>query len=686
MKKEIINFAVVIVCVLLFIPCIGVEAGSYGEISEQVFINKINSLRNTFVHGQYWNEYNGFEHTGTKKCPESNSTCPGGCTCKCGQFYYNGIWVAGQCHAYALKLGNIIFGGNPNTWTKIYNANSVYAGDIARINNDGHSIFIYKVEGDTIYYTDCNYTGPCKVNWNGSMSKQTLKNKLSWIYHLSGNTLTGAGNSLGSPIYVGEDFYTNIVKADAGKMVAYDKVCNVFLQTDYKATHQVWHFEHLDDGSYKITNLYDGKALEIQYESKECNANIEAGDYWGGNHQRWYVYGEAGQYKLKAKNTEYVMDVVSNGNNDGTNIATYTFNNSGAQKFHFAWVDLKPATLKVNTGSSKSLTTFTWNEVAYTDMYDVKIWKDKCWQNDPYNIKWDAKNNTYSIQLPIGHYEAYVDTRHGQKIDMSNIVSFDIKDPTYTVTFNVQGGKTPTASKTVTYNSTYGTLPTPTNPGYTFNGWYTATSGGTKITSDTKVTLTSNQTLYARWTQNKPTVTLKSDKTKLVLGESITFTFSQTGAAEEWLCIEKDGSRVETFNVLGKTSYTYTPKTSGTFTAFHSAKNSGGYIETERITYTVSNPTNTQPFVSVISKADNKISVSVTRKTDVSYPIVIVAAQYDSSNQLVGIKLENIDDSNSKSEYNILSPIAGGAKKVKAFVWNKNTHKPLAEVKESVIK
>ena len=82
---------------------------------------------------------------------------------------------------------------------------------------------------------------------------------------------------------------------------------------------------------------------------------------------------------------------------------------------------------------------------------------------------------------------------------------------TYTVTFNANGGSTPTASKTVTYNSTYGTLPTPTRSGYAFNGWYTAASGGTKITADTKVTVTANQTLYAQWKVNTCTVTFDAN-------------------------------------------------------------------------------------------------------------------------------------------------------------------------------
>ena len=72
----------------------------------------------------------------------------------------------------------------------------------------------------------------------------------------------------------------------------------------------------------------------------------------------------------------------------------------------------------------------------------------------------------------------------------------------YTVKFNANGGSVSTSSKTVTYAGTYGTLPTPTRTGYQFNGWYTATSGGSQITSSTKVSITATQTIYARWTAN----------------------------------------------------------------------------------------------------------------------------------------------------------------------------------------
>lgn len=74
---------------------------------------------------------------------------------------------------------------------------------------------------------------------------------------------------------------------------------------------------------------------------------------------------------------------------------------------------------------------------------------------------------------------------------------------TYKVIFNANGGTVSTANKNVTYDSTYGTLPTPQRTYYTFLGWYTSASGGTKITSSSKVSTAKEHTLYARWKENE---------------------------------------------------------------------------------------------------------------------------------------------------------------------------------------
>lgn len=67
------------------------------------------------------------------------------------------------------------------------------------------------------------------------------------------------------------------------------------------------------------------------------------------------------------------------------------------------------------------------------------------------------------------------------------------------IAFAPNGGRVSSGSKTVICGKTYGTLPTPTRRGYTFAGWYTAKSGGSRIGSSSVVRTTRNQTLYARW-------------------------------------------------------------------------------------------------------------------------------------------------------------------------------------------
>lgn len=79
----------------------------------------------------------------------------------------------------------------------------------------------------------------------------------------------------------------------------------------------------------------------------------------------------------------------------------------------------------------------------------------------------------------------------------------------FTVKFDPNGGKASSSSKKVTYDSAYGALPTASRKGYVFAGWYTARSGGSKISSASKVTNTANHTLYARWTAANYKITYK---------------------------------------------------------------------------------------------------------------------------------------------------------------------------------
>lgn len=80
----------------------------------------------------------------------------------------------------------------------------------------------------------------------------------------------------------------------------------------------------------------------------------------------------------------------------------------------------------------------------------------------------------------------------------------------YTVSFDGNGATNPTALS-ANSNGTV-TLPTPTRTGYTFNGWYTETSGGTKIgNGGASYTPTADTTLHAQWTINSYKVTITTN-------------------------------------------------------------------------------------------------------------------------------------------------------------------------------
>ncbi len=174
------------------------------------------------------------------------------------------------------------------------------------------------------------------------------------------------------------------------------------------------------------------------------------------------------------------------------------------------------------TGSTTNLTwtstTLSWSVIA-TEWWGV-VKSSTGWLlgiND-ITLGWFLPKSTYSIlnvwsdckqiQSPTG-YNLFIPTR--SSIEWS---AFKIGAPqvgailsncatppvSFTVTFNGNGGTGHSpASKTVNANTAVGTLPSnPTRSWFTFNGWWTATTGGNQI--NTATTIIGDITYYARWT------------------------------------------------------------------------------------------------------------------------------------------------------------------------------------------
>jgi uncharacterized repeat protein (TIGR02543 family) len=96
-------------------------------------------------------------------------------------------------------------------------------------------------------------------------------------------------------------------------------------------------------------------------------------------------------------------------------------------------------------------------------------------------------------------------TMNGNKTLTANFKSTGGTTPAYTITFDPNGG-TLSAKTAATVNGKLASLPAPARDGYVFEGWFTGTTGGTKVTTAT--TFNEDKTIYAQWT---PIYTIEFD-------------------------------------------------------------------------------------------------------------------------------------------------------------------------------
>ena len=203
----------------------------------------------------------------------------------------------------------------------------------------------------------------------------------------------------------------------------------------------------------------------------------------------------------------------------------------------------------------------------------------------------------------------------------------------YTVTYDANGGTCGTAS--ATYEGTALTLPTPTRTGYTFNGWYTATSGGTKI-GDAGATYTpsASVTLYAQWTampmytitigtQSNATVTV--DKTSTYEGDTVTVTVTFSKNYSKILTV-KDASGNTVLSKTAAGTYTFTMPASNVTI---DASSSGSCVTPDTL---VTLADGTQKRIDEVTYADRLLVWNFyTGEYDVAPASVIVNHGYDSN-------------------------------------------------------
>ena len=116
---------------------------------------------------------------------------------------------------------------------------------------------------------------------------------------------------------------------------------------------------------------------------------------------------------------------------------------------------------------------------------------------------YDFVNKTSSAKDITKYFGVWIAGNYGSRYSNRATATCKVTPASYLVTFDPNGGKVSPESTAVTINKPYGTLPTPNRTGYSFAGWYTEKTGGTKVESDTTVGKDPPTRLYAHWTANK---------------------------------------------------------------------------------------------------------------------------------------------------------------------------------------
>ena len=222
----------------------------------------------------------------------------------------------------------------------------------------------------------------------------------------------------------------------------------------------------------------------------------------------------------------------------------------------------------------------------------------------------------------------------------------------YTVTLDANGGTVSMASRTATYGSKYPALPDATRTGgYTFDGWYTQITDGTKVDDNTTVTTAADHTLYAHWhltpAQAPYNVKLTMDLTTGVYGEPIFHRVRYDSndkhtKKETWYACDENGDNgIPITDENGKPTYPKTP-TAGVHYYYvlvtATRKDNGLQASTKSnvvcVTVTKATPTiSTKPTAATLDLAKgNTLAASAltggTAKNNKARPSVTVAGRF----------------------------------------------------------
>jgi len=224
---------------------------------------------------------------------------------------------------------------------------------------------------------------------------------------------------------LGDNFYAFLIMNNW--LYNADRDSNVVLENGTYNSHLVWNFVKQSDGTYTIKNMGTGRYLDIYNSNDYDGGIIRTFSYNGSSAQKFYVYGEPGQYVLRPQCLENRVVTVNNGGNAVGNKLNVWFYYAGAvtQLFQIWKVDpVESSILSYKTnGQSVNL---NWNQGANVEKYNIIINSGTVGNLKEYKKEIGVTGTSYNINLPEGYYEVTVEGWNYFSHAFSNVVRFTI--------------------------------------------------------------------------------------------------------------------------------------------------------------------------------------------------------------------------------------------------------------------
>lgn len=399
-------------------------------------------------------------------------------------WYVNGLYVGSQCHGYARwlswKIWDVDFqNGNGKNWSRYSSSyiDNIAPGDVVRYHRANvsynHTIFITGVQGDTIYFTDCNSDGNNIIKWDRTVKRATLKSYLN-------NQLYDYKNETSRYGYIAHYKLNNL----AGKHTHNYKL-------GYEAVHPHRYYYKCSCGDYYYTGKNAAMPSCSECKLKSYPTPLKA-------------------YTIKTGKTIVYSSINGNAKSNkiyNTDLCTITdFYNNGWCKVTFPLDKGGTDTGYVKTsvfisGKSQNISKVkTANKVNTYKRSDLSSKTGYAAKSDTVYIIGQT-DSAVQIAYPLiigGHKAAWISMSDYNKICGTK------SNTTYTIAYNANGGKGTMSNTAMKYGTAKNLAPNAfKKSGYTFLGWSTnknaAKATYTNKQSVKNLAKSGTVTLYAVW-------------------------------------------------------------------------------------------------------------------------------------------------------------------------------------------